>query len=113
MRVKVRSSNNRNATAVDDKASDSPHNTAACHSIPAKCLSAAPNTSPSNSPQTSICKLPTRKTSLRIAHRRLGDSSSPMMNSIITTPHCDTLIMVSTLVTSFRQDGPISTPAIK
>ncbi len=113
MRVSPRSSSRRKATAVDDSASDRPQSTAACHPIPARCRSAAPNTTPSSRPQTSICREPSTKTSLRMAHSRLGESSSPMMNNIITTPHWDTPIMVSTFVTSFRHDGPTSTPAIR
>ncbi len=99
------------ATAVDDRASDSPHSTAACQPMPARWRSAAPNTSPSSSPQASICDAPSVNTSWRMAHRRRGASSRPMMNSIITTPHCDTLTMSPTSVTSFRHDGPTSTPA--
>ncbi|MCY1529108.1 hypothetical protein D9M68_642370 [compost metagenome] len=113
IRVSPRSSSRRKATAVEDSANDRPQSIAACHPIPARCRSAAPNATPSSRPQTSICIDPSTKTSLRMAHRRLGESSSPMMNSIITTPHWDTPIMVSTFVTSFRHDGPTSTPAIR
>lgn len=41
-----------------------------------------------NNPQavSNTCARPTPNTDLRITHRRLGDSSRPMMNSSSTTP---------------------------
>ncbi|CFN93557.1 Uncharacterised protein [Bordetella pertussis] len=84
---------------------------AACQPMPARWRSPAPNTAPSNAPQTTICKVPAPNTSRRIAHSRLGASSRPITNSIITTPHSETRMMSGTSVTSPSPDGPITPPA--
>ena len=56
---------------------------------------------------------PPPKTMRRIAQRRLGSSSRPMMNSINTTPISAKCRMDSTSVTSFKPQGPIRQPAIR
>ncbi|MNR02021.1 hypothetical protein D3C85_1178590 [compost metagenome] len=96
------------AIAVEDRLNVSPTNSAAVQFKP----SAAQNIAMA-APHTSICSAPPPNTMRRIAQRRLGSSSRPMMKSINTTPISAKCRMDSTSVTSLEPHGPIRQPAIK
>gem|GEM_PF-4896370 len=68
-------------------------------------------TTPISIPVSSTCARPTPNTALRITHRRLGDSSRPMMNNSSTTPSSEIWLTLWGLPTRPSTEGPISTPA--
>ncbi|MCY1546393.1 hypothetical protein D9M68_823890 [compost metagenome] len=67
----------------------------------------------SSAAQSSICSVPPPNTAARMAHRRLGSSSSPMTKSISTTPSSDTCRMAAGSLTSAKPTGPITMPATR
>ncbi len=69
-------------SAVEDNASAMPRPSAPASGWPIR-LSAKPITNP----EARSCAEPSPNTWTRIAHRRLNDSSSPMVNSSITMPN--------------------------
>ena len=49
----------------------------------------------------------------RMTHRRCGDSSMPITNSISTTPSSEIWLICSVLPIRRMPDGPISAPAAR
>ena len=96
------------AMAVDDSAMASPPTSDARQPQP----SSSP-TGMSRAAHSPICNAPPSSTARRMAHRRWGSSSSPMTNSISTTPSSDTCRMATGSDTSASPTGPMATPASK
>jgi hypothetical protein len=80
--------------AVEEKASAKPRASAAAVSIPL----ASPTNSASAPPLTSTSSAPSPNTSLRICHKRLKLSSSPIANSSNTMPKSAKGSSLTTLV---------------
>ncbi|MNC39875.1 hypothetical protein D3C75_885570 [compost metagenome] len=93
--------------AVDDSARPRP-STMAAGSVWLK-----PNRAmaPISAPVSSTWAVPTPNTDLRISHRRLGDSSRPMMNSSRTTPSSEMCATLSVSRIRPSACGPMITPA--
>ncbi|MNT65566.1 hypothetical protein D3C72_2035590 [compost metagenome] len=106
--IRLRSAMLCNAIAVEDSARPRAAIRAMCQSNPSSQPAA-------NSPavHSSICALPTPKMGRRMLHRRLGCSSSPIRNSISTTPNSEKCRMSCTLLTSLRPLGPMIMPATR
>ena len=68
-------------------------------------------TAPITIPVSSTWARPTPNTALRITHKRLGDSSRPMMNSSNTTPSSENCATLCGLPIRPSTDGPMITPA--
>ncbi len=96
------------AIAVDDSASASPATSAAFHGMPTASPPAA-----SAAPDSASCSVPPPKTARRIACRRFVSSSSPITNSISTTPNSEKCRIDSTSSTNPSPQGPIAAPAIR
>ena len=60
---------------------------------------------------SSTCPPPSQVSLPRIAHRRRGSISSPMMNSIITTPNSAKTCSASTSTDNAARSGDIAMPA--
>ncbi len=96
------------AIAVDDIASASPATTATCHDSPSSSRPPA-----SSNPDSSICAPPPPKTGPFSSFSRLTSSSSPIRNSMSTTPNSAKCRIDSTSDTKARPKGPIRQPAIR
>ncbi len=96
------------AMAVDDMASASPATTAPGHASPRAQRPAA-----SAAPHAAIWSEPPPNTAPRMSTSRLKSSSSPIRNSISTTPNSEKCRIDSTLVTNPRPHGPMAQPAIR
>lgn len=95
------------AIAVEDSDSASPTATAACQGRPASSPSAA-----SASVVSATCSPPIPRIGARSRHSRLGSSSRPTTNSIITTPNSAACMTSCPGAPSrLRPNGPIATPA--
>jgi hypothetical protein len=96
------------AIAVDESASASPATSAARHGRPTVTKKPA-----SSAPHSASCMPPPRNTSRRISHSRLGSSSSPIANSISTTPNSAKCMIDSTSSMKPSPNGPIAQPATR
>ncbi|CCK00980.1 hypothetical protein BN129_4350 [Cronobacter sakazakii 701] len=96
------------AMAVEESASVRPISSATCQRSPS-----ATQKPPSSRPHAPICNAPPPKTEARSFHRRCGSSSSPMTNSISTTPISAKCKIACASVTSRNPHGPINPPAIR
>ena len=65
------------------------------------------------SPASPTWAKPTPKMALRMAHRRFGRISSPMMNRKMTTPNSATCRMVWGSRNRARPNGPMAAPAAR
>ena len=94
--------------AVDDIASAKPAINADGHASPS-AISPADSSAPVNP----SCALPPMKTAPRSFHSSSRSSSSPIRNSISTTPNSETWPMLSTFEINPHPHGPMTHPAIR
>ena len=95
------------AIAVDDSASARPATRAPFHG------STKSSAAPSTAPELTICSAPPPNTARRMFQSRLGSSSRPIMNSMITTPNSAKCRIESTLRTKPKPHGPMTEPATR
>jgi hypothetical protein len=98
--------------AVDDIANAEPATTASGHAAAAKPRQAQP-ISAISAKLPSSCAPPQPKIGRRMDHSRLGSSSSPIRNSISTTPNSARSTIWDGSVTSRRPHGPMAKPAAR
>ena len=104
----LRSASSCRPTAVDDSARPRPMISGAFQPTVKKAM-----TPPMAAADSSTCSPPVPNTLRRSTHSRAGDSSRPMMKSIITTPNSDAASTSSGSGTSFSPSGPMATPATR
>jgi hypothetical protein len=106
--IRLRSSSEASAIAVED--SDSPRPAISAIFQPTPASRAAPNRTAATSPTWAP---PQPKMGRRSAHRRLGSSSRPIRNSSSTTPNSAKCSASSASAISLKPNGPIRMPATR